>query len=102
MTTKLFSIAIDKLDELFALIASKADLYYPQDDAEGKADFKPYREGAKLSTALNTKRSAKDFFFPQMETLANFKVEGKSIEINEQPKCDRDFVIFDFYNFNKS
>ena len=94
MTTKLFSIAADKLDELFELIASKADLYYPQDDAEGKSDYKPYKKGAALSKGLNTKRSAKDFFFPQIENYVNFTVEGKSIEIKEQPKCDRDFVIF--------
>lgn len=91
---KLYSLSIEKLDELFKLIASKVDLYYPQDDTTGKSDFKPYKEGAKLSENLNTKRSAKDFFFPQTENLADFKVEGKTIEIKEQPKLDRDFVIF--------
>jgi hypothetical protein len=78
---KLYSLSIEKLDNLFELIASKVDLYYPQDDTTGKSDFKPYKKGAALSNNLNTKRSAKDFFFPQTENLADFRVEGKTIEI---------------------
>ena len=91
---KLYSLSQEKLNELFALIASKVDLFYPQDDSTGKSDFKPYKEGAPLSKNLNTKRSAKDFFFPQTENLVDFRVEGKTIEIKPTPKLDRDFVIF--------
>ena len=90
----LYSLSYDKLDDLFAKIACEADLYYPQDDSTGKSDFKPYKQGAPLSKNLNTKRSAKDFFFPQTENLADFKVEGKTIEIVDTRKENEDFVIF--------
>ena len=47
-----------------------------------------------LSDALNTVRSAKDFFFPQTENLMDFKVEGKNIEvIDTRSECE-DFVLF--------
>lgn len=39
-------------------------------------------------------RSAKDFFFPQVETLAAFKVSGKNIEVEDIRKETEDFVIF--------
>ena len=44
--------------------------------------------------ALKTVKSAKDVFFPQVENLLKFRVEGKSIEINQAPLCEEDFVIF--------
>ena len=47
-----------------------------------------------LSEALNTVRSAKDFFFPQTENLVDFKVKGKEIEIIDPRTEKEDFVIF--------
>lgn len=47
-----------------------------------------------MSKAYNTLRSAKDFFFPQVETLAAFKVSGKNIEVEDIRKETEDFVIF--------
>ena len=48
----------------------------------------------KLSNALNTVRSAKDFFFPQTENLVDFKMDGKNIEVIDIRKESEDFVIF--------
>ena len=86
-------IALDKLDSLFAEISSKSALYIPVDTAAG-AKFEKYDGTKKMSDALNTVRSAKDFFFPQTENLVDFKVEGKNIEIKETVKEDEDFVVF--------
>ena len=48
----------------------------------------------KLSRALNTVRSAKDFFFPQTENLVDFKVEGKTIQIIDSRREAEDFALF--------
>lgn len=86
-------ISLDKLDQLFAEISSNSALYIPVDTAAG-AKFEKYDGTKKMSDALNTVRSAKDFFFPQTENLVDFKVEGKNIEIKETVKEDEDFVVF--------
>ena len=86
-------ISLNKLNELFAAIASAERLYLPVDTAAG-AKFEEWAEGKTLSTALNTVRSAKDFFFPQTENLVDFKVEGKKIEIIDTRNECEDFVVF--------
>ena len=86
-------ISIDKLDALFSAIATENTLYMPVDE-KGGAKYEKWEEGKKLSDALNTVRSAKDFFFPQTENLMDFKVEGKNIEvIDTRSECEN-FVIF--------
>ncbi len=86
-------ISLDKLDMLFAEIASDKKLYLPVDTSAG-AKFEEWAEGKVLSNALNTVRSAKDFFFPQTENLVDFKVEGKNIEIIDTRSECEDFVVF--------
>ena len=86
-------ISTDKLNTLFAEIAKDNALYMPQ-DTDGGAKFEKWEEGCTLSDALNTVRSAKDFFFPQTENLMDFKMEGKNIEIIDTRKECEDFVVF--------
>ena len=86
-------ISLSKLDEFFAAVAASKNLYLPVDGAKG-AEFKLWTEGTAMSKAYNTLRSAKDFFFPQVETLAAFKVSGKNIEVEDIRKETEDFVIF--------
>ena len=86
-------ISADKLNTLFAEIAKDNALYMPQ-DTDGGAKFEKWEEGSTLSAALNTVRSAKDFFFPQTENLMDFKMEGKNIEIIDTRKECEDFVVF--------
>ena len=86
-------ILLSKLPLLFSAIAEKEALYLPVDTKEG-AEFKRFEEGDALSEACNTLRSAKDFFFPQVENMVNFKVEGKKIEIIDIREENEDFVIF--------
>ena len=77
----MFQLPIDKLQALFAAVAAKETLYIPADDAAGQPRYQRWQEGLEMTKALNTVRSAKDFFFPQTEDLVDFKVKGKEIEI---------------------
>ncbi len=91
----MWKISLTKLDDLFAAVAADRALYLPVDDEKsGQAKYKKWTEGAKLSQALNTVRSAKDFFFPQIENLVDFKVKGKEIEIIDPRTEHENFVIF--------
>ena len=87
-------ISLNKLDELFAAIAASQTLYLPVDDGKKGAKYAAWEEGAVYSTATNTARSAKDFFFPQVEDMASFKVEGKKIEVMDTRTESEDFVVF--------
>ena len=86
-------LALNRLDAFFAGIAERETLYLPVDTPAG-AKFEPWERGKTLSDALNTVRSAKDFFFPQTENLMEFKTEGKKIEIIDTRRECEDFVIF--------
>ncbi len=86
-------ISLNKIDDLFAEIAKTQKLYLPVDKENG-AKFEVWESGKKLSNALNTVRSAKDFFFPQTENLMDFKVEGKNIEVIDTRTESEDFVVF--------
>ena len=86
-------IALSKLNDFFAAIAAEEKLYLPVDGEKG-ADYKVWTEGTVYSKALNTNRSAKDFFFPQTENLVDFKVNGKTIEIVDNRAETEDFVVF--------
>jgi ferredoxin len=87
-------ISLKKLDELFAAIAASQSLYLPVDDGKKGAKFDAWKEGAVYNTAANTARSAKDFFFPQVENMASFQVEGKEIEVFDTREETEDFVLF--------
>nr|WP_317412844.1 4Fe-4S dicluster domain-containing protein [uncultured Solibaculum sp.] len=90
----MLSLAIAKLNDFFAALAAKETLYLPVDNDAGQAQYKKWAEGDTLSQALNTVRSAKDFFFPQTENLVDFKVDGKKIEVIDPRSESEDFVVF--------
>ena len=85
-------LSLSQLPALFAAIAEKETLYLPV-DAEGGARFERFTEGKTLTGELNTVRSAKDFFFPQTENLAEFKMEGKNIEVID-PRTETGTLLF--------
>ena len=87
-------IAISQLNELFTAISAQKMLYIPADDGASQAKFTVWQEGITLSDKLNTVRSAKDLFFPQVENLVNFKVDGTKIEIVENRDAADPFVVF--------
>ncbi len=83
----------DALNGIFAKIASDASLYLPA-DKDGKTEYTKWAEGIEWSKSLNTVKSPKDFFFPQVEDLMKFKVEGKSISIDDIREESENFVVF--------
>ncbi len=87
-------IALDRLNDLFAALSAEQALYIPADNGAGQAAYTRYADGVTLSDALNTVRSAKDFFFPQTENLVEFKVNGPTIEVIDPREECEDFVIF--------
>ena len=87
-------IAISQLNDLFAAISKEKVLYIPADDGANQARFTPWQEGLNLTDKLNTVRSAKDLFFPQVENLVNFKNSGKTIQIIENRAEPQPFVLF--------
>ncbi len=86
-------ISLNQLNRLFATIAEARTLYLPVDTENG-ANYEKWEEGKELSSALNTQRSPKDFFFPQTENLVDFKMEGKTIEVIDTREECEDFVVF--------
>ena len=90
----MLSLPIEKMDAWFEAIASKENLYIPVDNSSGKANFQKWEKGAKLSNALKTVRSAKDFFFPKTEHLVSYKMDGKQITVEDPRKEVEDFVVF--------
>lgn len=87
-------ISVAELNKLFAAVAQKQDIYLPVENSTGQAEFKKWQEGDVLSNALNTVRSAKDFFFPQTENIVDFKMEGKNIDVVDSRSDVEDFVVF--------
>lgn len=87
-------IGISRLNDLFASISIGKKLYIPVDDGAGQASFTAWYEGLELTKKLNTVRSAKDLFFPQVENLVNFKVTGKQIQVMENRDAGESFVVF--------
>ena len=85
---------LNNVNALFTKIAEEMDLYIPVDLEKGRVGYKKFVDGMVMSDALKTDRSAKDFFFPQTQTLMSFKAEGKSIEVIDERKESEDFVVF--------
>ncbi len=89
----MLKIAVSEKNRFFAAVAKEVALYLPVDTAKG-AFFEKWEEGKAVSSALNTNRSAKDFFFPQTENLMDFKTQGKKIEVIDTRSETEDFVLF--------
>lgn len=86
--------SLNNLNQLFSIIAADMTLYLPVDDNKTGAAYKKWEEGTEWSNALNTVKSPKDFFFPQVEDLMEFKTSGKNIEIVDTRKAAEKFVVF--------
>ena len=87
-------LALSALNDLFAAINAAEALYIPADDAASQAGFTRWQAGMALSKKLNTVRSAKDLFFPQVENLMGFRVSEKQIELIEMRDETAPFVLF--------
>ncbi len=86
-------LPISQLPALFAHIFQGQKLYIPA-DVGGVPQFALWQPGLEMTRSLNTARSAKDLFFPQVENMVNFKVTGKQIDVVESRDPGEDFVLF--------
>lgn len=86
--------SLECVNAIFGKIAETSDLYLPVQDKDGITAYKKWEEGTVWSNALNTVKSPKDFFFPQVEDLMKFKTSGKTIEVENVDKNDKEFVVF--------
>ena len=87
-------LPLSSLNELFAQISALQQLYIPADDAAGRAAFTPWQEGLTLTNQVNTIRSAKDVFFPQVEQMVKFRRSGKKISFVEEETSVEAFTVF--------
>lgn len=87
-------LPLSQLNDLLAAISADRTLYIPTNDPTGQGVFTPWAEGMTLTEKLNTNRSAKDLFFPQVENLVSFRTEGKTISIQENREEVTPFVVF--------
>ena len=87
-------LPLSSLNELFAQISALQQLYIPADDAAGRAAFTPWQEGLTLTNQVNTIRSAKDVFFPQVEQMVKFRRSGKKISFVEEESSVEAFTVF--------
>ncbi len=85
---------LSAVNSIFEEIAKSNDLYIPSQKDDEQSAFTKWEKGVEWSDKLNTVRSPKDFFFPQMENLMEFKTSGKTIEVIDTRKETEDFVIF--------
>ena len=90
----MLSISKSKIDSFFETIAKDKTLYLPVNNSSGKANFEKWQKGTKLSDALRTVRSAKDFFFPKTEKMVGYKIEAGNITVEDPRKELEDFVVF--------
>ena len=96
----MLKIKRENLNLAFEKISENMDLFLPVKKA-GEVNFGRFEKGVNVSLdTLKTVKSAKDFFFPQSETMMKFKLEGKNIEINDIREDKSPFVIFGFFSMH--
>ncbi len=82
------------ISALYQALSDVQDLFVPINN-KGRVDFGKWSAGANVDIqTLKTVRSAKDFFFAQTETLMEFKVEGKNIEVKDARPEVTPFTVF--------
>lgn len=85
--------SLENLNAVFNKISEEMTLFVPALTETG-AEYRKWEEGVTLSNKLNTNKSPKDSFFPQVENLMEFKVNGKEIEVIDTRSEHEDFVVF--------
>ena len=87
-------ISLKALDTLFEKIAKDYTLIAPVEKA-GQVDFGVWSKDSVVRLdELKTVKSAKGAFFPQVEDMMRFHMDGKKIDIKPANVMDEDFVIF--------
>ena len=94
-------ISLNKINDLLTACGKERRVYLPTADTTGQTYFSQWKGDTQdadilhtLQNTLNTVRSPKDLFFPQVENLMGFRVTGKQIELVENRDATEDFVLF--------
>ena len=87
-------IAYQNIDKLYGELASILDLYMPIKKA-GALNFEKYENGKEADIeTLQTVKSVKDLFFPQVEHFVDFKTDGTKIDVIDTRESRSEFAIF--------
>ncbi len=90
----MIKIARNDLNGFFTAVAEKMPLFLPVKKA-GETNYGAFTQEAEVDLdTLKTVKSAKDFFFPQSETMMKFRKEGKNIDIIDVREEKGPFVLF--------
>ena len=83
------------VSEVENVIRSIAVPVYAPVEAGGVVTYDRYEPGLALRLdAIPADKSPKELLFPQWEDLMHFRMEGKTISLTEQERCDQDYVLF--------
>lgn len=87
-------VSLTKLTDLFKKVSESMNVYAPIEKAD-KVNFDKWDENSKVRLdELKTVKSAKDLFFPQIEDIATFTRNGKTVTVEAADGCNEKFVIF--------
>lgn len=87
-------LPLEALSQFFKTISETASVYAPIEQA-GQVDFRAWDDTQTVCLdTLKTIKSAKGVFFPQVEDMVRFHMEGKKIDIQPADVMDEEFVIF--------
>ncbi len=83
----MYKILATRLPVLYSALAALGKVFAPMQTAGGKVDLlacQTAEDAARVDLAApQTQRSAKDVFFPQVETLLKFKTEGQNLSLEQ-------------------
>ena len=83
------------MDQAEAIVKSIPCAVYAPVEKDALVTYERFEDGMTLRLDVTSPdKSPKDVLFPQWENLMHFRMEGKTIEITEQQRCDEDYVIF--------
>ena len=90
----MYKLPFEEINKLFEAVSLNTALYVPVKKNDTVV-YEKYSENTIYAyDELNTVKSAKDFFFPQVQDIAQFKLRGKSIEIINNEEDYESFAVF--------
>ena len=90
----MLKIAKERLNEVYAKINATMGLFIPIKKA-GEVNYGVWQDGAEVSLeTLKTVKSPKDAFFPQSENMMKFRVDGKTLSVENMNAEKMPTVLF--------
>ncbi len=87
-------VSLAKLPEFLKKLSADYTVIAPIETAD-KVDFGVWSDDKQIRLdVLKTVKSAKGVFFPQVEDMLRFHMQGKNIDIKPVDVMDEDFVVF--------